>query len=185
MMLIMLYGHLGKTFGRVHKLDVKNPAEAVHALACTLDGFRKAVVDGGSYRVLIGGDPEGTPVENLLDPVPVKKSIRIVPVIAGSAKALNIVLGAILIVVGSYFGQGWMVNIGLSMVIGGVAQLLFAPKPAANSNNGVERVENKPSYSFDGAVNTAAQGNPVPLFYGGPLIIGSQVISAGLYTEQI
>ena len=73
-------------------------------------------------------------------------------------------------------------SIGFSMVMGGVSQMLFSP-PQAQSG-GMERPENKPSYAFDGAVNTAAQGNPVPLCYG-QLIVGSQVVSAGLSVEQI
>lgn len=43
-----------------------------------------------------------------------------------------------------------------------------------------DSAENKPSYNFNGAVNTTAQGNPVPLGYG-RMIIGSAVISAGIY----
>ncbi|WP_260627457.1 tail assembly protein [Pseudomonas protegens] len=42
---------------------------------------------------------------------------------------------------------------------------------------------NRPSYSFNGAVNTSVQGNPVPLLYG-RMIVGSAVISAGIYSED-
>jgi predicted phage tail protein len=66
-------------------------------------------------------------------------------------------------------------------MLGGVTQMLFSPKSAQS----VERPENRPSYSFDGAVNTTAQGSPVSVLYGGPLIVGSQVVSAGLSVEQI
>jgi predicted phage tail protein len=71
--------------------------------------------------------------------------------------------------------------IGWGLVLGGVSSLLFTPKthdPAAT-----ERPENKPSYAFNGPVNTTAQGNPVPVGYG-RLRVGSQVISAGLYVEE-
>jgi predicted phage tail protein len=57
--------------------------------------------------------------------------------------------------------------------------LFSAPKP-----QNIDRPANKPSYAFDGAVNTAAQGNPVPICYG-RLIVGSQVVSAGLVTEPL
>lgn len=186
MMTILLYGHLGKTFGRVHRYDVKSAAEAVRAMCVTLENFRQSVIDGGSYRVLVGGT-ESLPVEQLANPVSTKKTLRIVPVIEGASKGINIIIGAILVVVGLYFNIPFLVNIGASMIIGGVAQLLFAPKASAppGASNGVERPENRPSYAFDGAINTAAQGNPVSLLYGGPLIVGSQVISAGLATEQI
>ncbi|MNL81044.1 Bacteriophage lambda tail assembly protein I [compost metagenome] len=43
--------------------------------------------------------------------------------------------------------------------------------------------ENGASYNFNGPVNTTAQGNPVPLLYG-RMIVGSSVISAGIYAED-
>jgi predicted phage tail protein len=185
MMTVMLYGHLGRAFGRVHQYEVKNAAEAVRALCTTLKGFRQAVIDGGAYRVLVGGS-EALPVDRLHDPVSQRKTIRIVPVVAGASKGIGIIVGAVLIAVGYFFPGPWtpyLYNAGAAMIIGGVSQLLFAPKLAQPGAN--DRVENRPSYTFDGAVNTAAQGNPVPVLYGGPLIVGSQVVSAGLSVEQI
>ena len=58
----------------------------------------------------------------------------------------------------------------------------FAPTPKATEPS--ERPENKPSYSFNGAVNTTAQGHPVPVGYG-RLIVGSAVISAGIDVDEI
>lgn len=73
-------------------------------------------------------------------------------------------------------------SIGASLLLGGISQALTSTP--STSNQTVEAVSNRPSYAFDGAVNTAAQGNPVPVCYG-QLIVGSQVISAGLSVEQI
>ena len=42
---------------------------------------------------------------------------------------------------------------------------------------------NTPSYLFNGAVNTTAQGHPVPIGYG-RLIVGSAVISASIVTTE-
>lgn len=198
---VMLYGFLGRQFGRVHRYDVKTPAEAVKALSVTLQGFRKALVDGGAYRVLVGGKSE-LDRSKLRDPVSDRETIRIVPVVAGAGSGFGqIILGAAIIgaafftggasiAAGGFMSAGitttfWggiAVGIGSSLVLGGVSQMLFSPKQTQGT---VDRPENKPSSAFDGAVNTAAQGNPVPTFYGGPLIIGSQVISAGLSAEQI
>lgn len=198
---IMLYGFLGRKFGRVHRYDVRTPAEAVRAMTVTLDGFRKALVDGGAYRVLVGG-AQAIGREQLHDPGSDKETLRIVPVIAGSGRGLGqILLGAAIIgaafftggasvAAGGFLSAGitttfWggiAVGIGASLVLGGVSQLLFAPKTTSGT---ADRVENKPSFSFDGAVNTAAQANPVSILYGGPLRIGSQVVSAGLSVEQI
>ena len=58
---------------------------------------------------------------------------------------------------------------------------MLAPQP--KTPGAPERPENRPSYAFDGPVNTAAQGNPVPVCYG-RLIVGSQVVSAGMMAEE-
>lgn len=71
-------------------------------------------------------------------------------------------------------------GMGLSLVFSGVAAML-AP---SDSSDQLERPENRPSYIFNGAVNTYRQGNPVPVGYG-RLVIGSQVISAGLRAIDI
>lgn len=195
MKLILLYGFLGQRFGRVHRYDVKSPAEAVRALCCTVKGFRQALAKGGAYRVLVGGK-QGLTAPDTLNPVSDRESIRIVPVVAGAGRGLGqLIVGAALIyfagplggTLGGTFGVGAaaytsaFTSIGFSLVLGGVSQMLFAPKGVQGN---VERPENKPSFTFDGAVNTATQGNPVALLFGGPLIVGSQVISAGLSTEE-
>lgn len=198
MVTVLLYGFLGRQFGRVHRYDVRSPAEAVSALAATLDGFRPALVDGGSYRVVVGGR-DALELERISNPVSSRETIRIVPVVSGAGNGFGqAILGAALMwatggfaalgyagFAGAAAGTGlWAVgaSIGMSLMLGGVSQMLFAP-PKAESG-GVDRPENRPSYAFDGAVNTAAQGNPVSICYG-QLTVGSQVISAGLSVEQI
>lgn len=204
---ICLYGSLGQRFGRVHRYDVKTPAEAVRAMCATLDGFRVAIAQG-AYRVLIGGKA-ALDESKLQWPTSDRETIRFIPVVSGAGKGLGqIIVGAALIyfsggLAGAFGATGaaagvagagagaagflgvtaaTFTNLGVSLLIGGVAQMLFAPKQAQTGKN--ERPENTPSYSFDGAVNTAAQGNPVPVLYG-EVEIGSQVISAGLAAEQI
>jgi len=116
--------------------------------------------------------------------------------VGGASAVGRIILGAALIffapmAAGWVFGNTAMVGlatgiatfapqIGMALILGGVSQLLFSP-PQAQS---VERPENKPSFAFDGPVNTMQQGNPVPICYG-ELIVGSQVISAGFDTGDI
>ncbi|MEN5288529.1 tail assembly protein, partial [Stenotrophomonas lactitubi] len=71
------------------------------------------------------------------------------------------------------------------MVLGGVAQML-APQPKGLGAK--DSAENTPNYSMNGAVNTQAQGNPVPVAYGGHdtkgMFVGSAVISGGIYAED-
>lgn len=194
----MLYGFLGKQFGRVHRYDVATPSEAVRALSVTLKGFRQALIDGGAYRVMVGGKDALTQ-DRLAEPTSSRESIRIIPVVSGAGRGLGqIILGAAL-VVGAPYAAGWILGntaavglaigvakfgpmIGAALILGGASQMLFSPKQTAGTT---DRPENKPSFSFDGPVNTAAQGNPVAVLFGGPVNIGSQVISAGLSVEQI
>lgn len=181
MMTILLYGTLGRQFGRVHKYDVRTAAEAVRAMCVTLAGFRTALRNGGAYRVLVGGS-EALSKETLPHPITTKKTLRIVPVIGGASRGLGqTILGAVLITVGFITGNVYLVQGGVALTLGGVSQFLFSTKPSES----VDAPENKPSYAFDGAVNTAAQGNPISVLYGGPLIVGSQVGSAGLSVEQL
>lgn len=194
MMIVLLYGHLGARFGRVHRYAAHSPAEAVRALCATLPGFRRALVEGGAYRLLRGGR-EALGMDDLRAPHSERDTLRLVPVVAGAGKGLGQILLGAALVVGSFFVPSIglslggmqiftvgsiMRSIGTSLIFGGVSQAL-ASTPKSQQ---VEAVSNKPSYAFDGAVNTAAQGNPVPVCYG-RLIVGSQVISAGLSVEQI
>uniref|UniRef100_UPI003857ACFC hypothetical protein n=1 Tax=Lactococcus lactis subsp. cremoris TaxID=1359 RepID=UPI003857ACFC len=72
--------------------------------------------------------------------------IRIVPVISGSKRGgiLQTIIGAVMIVVGAYFGQGWLVQAGVGLVAGGVVQML---SPQAKGLKGREASENAPSYA--------------------------------------
>ena len=189
----MLYGFLGDKYGRVHHYEVSNVAEAVRAMCATLDGFRQAIVDGGYYKVLLGGkDRQGE--DNLNYPSSEKESIRIIPVIAGSGGVGKIILGAALIVasiyvpaLGATIGSTGVTfasvvgKIGFSLILGGVSQLLFKPPQPPKST---ERPENRPSFIFNGAVNTSRQGGAVPIAFG-EIITGSQVIGAGLDAQDI
>lgn len=194
MITVRLYGHLAKKFGRTHQFEVRTPREAVRALCANFPGFRGHVLQHNEpgYHVRVGKeyrDEEGLEY-------PASEEIKIVPAVGGASAVGRIILGAALIffapmAAGWVFANTAMVGlatgiatfapqIGMALVLGGVSQLLFSP-PQAQS---VERPENKPSFAFDGPVNTMQQGNPVPICYG-ELIVGSQVISAGFDTGDI
>lgn len=85
--------------------------------------------------------------------------------------------------VGAAFSTaGWsaLASVGVSLAAGGVVQMLSPQaKLSTDSNNG----DTSTSYVFSGAVNTTAQGNPVPLLYG-RMTVGSAVISAGIEAED-
>lgn len=191
---VKLLGELGKKFGRSFNLDVKTPAEAVRALSANFPEFKDYLLEsekrGIGYKVMVGKEPQ--PIEGLALPSG-KKDIKIVPIIMGSKSGMTqFVIGAALLVAAIYYPPMATVaygtttyativgSIGISMMIGGVVQML-TPIPKMDAS---ETPDNKPSYVFNGAVNTTAQGYPVPVGYG-RMIVGSAVISAGISTEEL
>lgn len=185
---VRLYGRLGATFGRRFRLAVTTPAEALRALAAQLPGFEQFLTEakdkGMGFAVFVGR--ENLKEDQLHTPAG-HDEIRFAPVLLGSKKngVFNIILGIVLVVIGvigNIYG-GWgtpFIQAGIGMIIGGVAQML-APTPKGNGAG--DRPENQPSYSFNGPVNTQAQGNPVPVAYG-KVVCGSAVVSAGITSED-
>ena len=195
MVTVILLGELGKTYGRRHRLAITSAAEAIRALVANFPSLERELVASGErgvgYRVLAGRD--ALTIDRLHDPVGLQ-NVTIAPVISGAGGdgLGQILLGVALLAVawwnpmgwaaaGSFLSQTTLYSIGTSMVLGGVAQMI-APTPKAPDPS--ERPENKPSYSFNGAVNTTAQGHPVPVGYG-RLIVGSAVISAGIDVDEV
>lgn len=190
---VRLYGELGKRFGRHHRFDVKSPAEALRALMANFKSFQAHMIAsearGIGYTVR-NGSFELASANEVTDPA--SGEIRIIPRVIGAGGALGrILIGAALVAAafllplsaaGTFtLGASLLAGVGVSLALGGVAQLL-APPPKSDEPS--ERPENKPSYLFNGPVNTTAQGQPVPIGYG-RLIVGGAVISAGITLEQL
>lgn len=195
---VRLYGKLGTRFGRVHRLAVASAAEAVRALCAIRPGFEKELMTsrdrGINYAVFLG--KRNIAEEEMLHPAG-REEIRIAPVLQGSGRGglFQTILGAAMMVFAMWAAggfsslaslsstlatEGWIgatAMMGMSMMLGGVMQLL---SPQMKGLSAGDSVENGASYTFNGAVNTTAQGNPVPLGYG-RMIVGSAVISAGIY----
>ncbi|MGP0910338.1 tail assembly protein [Serratia sp. CY81593] len=190
---IRLYGVLGTTFGRVHRLAVGSPQEAIKALCTVIPGFQNFLLRskelGLTFSVFEG--------KNELDKEHLSmpsngKDIRIAPITIGSKKAgvFQTILGAVLVVAGiaiSVLSSGTLSTFGAqmawaggAMMLGGVIQMLSPMQGGLASR---QDPDNKPSYAFGGPVNTIAQGNPVPILYG-KRRIGGAIISAGIYAED-
>ncbi|WP_419789922.1 tail assembly protein [Shewanella xiamenensis] len=182
---IKLSGSLAKKFGREHKrfLDTGTTTEAFSALKNTLKGFEGFIKEqaklGLRYAIFRNGRNVGEDEFYIAG----TREIRIVPVIAGSKRGgvLQTILGAVLVVVGVWLQNPYLLNTGVAMVAGGVVQML---SPQTKGLKGREAAENAPSYAFGGAVNTTAAGNPVGIGYG-KRRIGGAIISAGIYAEDI
>lgn len=182
---IYLRGELGRLFGRSHRLAVSSPAEAVRALCVICKGFKDFLnnsdKNGLVYKVLVGKEPQT--VEDLTMNHGAQKPYSFVPVLQGSKKtgAIQTIVGAVLVVVGAYFGNPFLVKMGAALIAGGVIQMLT---PTPKTPGPQEKPENNPGAYFNGAVNTTQQGQAVAVCYG-EVIAGSAVIGAGIHAERV
>jgi len=203
---IRLHGELGRLFGRMHRLAVQSSAEAVRALGVLFPEFQAYLASsrdrGLAFAVFYGKRNIG---EDELGHPPGNAEIRIAPVAQGSKNSggLQVVLGIALmaaatiatggvgglaiagaggwggaLAAGGFAGAAAMV--GLSLAIGGVAQMITGQQAKIDSS---ESVDNRPSYNFTGIKNTITQGNPVPLCYG-EMRTGSAQLSLGIRAED-
>jgi predicted phage tail protein len=181
---IFLSGPLIRLFGRIHyrELGSKSVGEAFKALKCTLDGFEAAIknLERKGMRFAIFRNRRNVPEKDFS--LGGTQEIRIVPVIAGSKRAgvLQTVIGTVLIAVGLYTGQTWLVQTGVALAAGGVVQLL---SPQASGLKQSASPDNAPSYAFGSAKNTTASGNPVPICIG-ERRWGGIIISASIYAQD-
>ena len=189
---IRIYGRLAKFLKRrKFEAEVSSAAEAVRFLVTNFPQLERHMADQ-HYRVSVGS--YDLSVEELHDPSG-QQEIKIVPVLAGAGAVGRILLGITLVaaaflfapsgpLAGGLFTLGaqavpFVAGIGLSLVLGGVAQLL-TPVPKVPSDS----TDPRKSYSFSGIQNTSRQGLPVPLVYG-EMLVGSVVVSAGIDTAQV
>ena len=197
---VRLYGKLGTKFGRIHRLAVSSAAEAIRALCALRPGFERELMTsrdrGIGYAVFL--DKKNLKQEQLIEEAD-NRDIRIAPILqgAGFGGIFQIIVGVALIAIacitagvgltaifsatasGSALATA-VAQFGLSMMFGGILQML-SPQPKGISAR--NSPANTPSYIFNGAVNTTVQGGAVPLGYG-RMIVGSAVISAGIYSAD-
>lgn len=183
---VKLYGQMRKRFGREFELAVSSPQEAIRALSNQIPGFKEYLFNskaaGLTFAVFIGKRNVGS---DDLDNPSGQDEIRIAPIIEGSKRGglFQTILGVALIAISviAPVTAPYLLGMGISMVLGGVVQML-SPQPKGIGAK--DDPNNMPSYTMNGAVNTQAQGNPVPLHYGGPNFVGSATISGGIFAED-
>lgn len=187
-----------KKYGN-HKFLAETPAQAIKAMLMQVPGFDKAFRAAGERGVMFSVRTEKrelkTPEELQMG---TPKIIRLIPKYAGGKNsgwtflAVAVILAATVFTGGAagYGAAGWFAagstsaavatSIAISLALGGITQLL-SPQPDGLSTKAA--VENRPSYAFGGPVNTTAQGQPVPLFYG-KREVGGAVVSASIVSED-
>jgi predicted phage tail protein len=184
---IKVYGQLAKEVGqRVFRAEVESVAEAVRFLIANFPHLEHLMADQ-YYRVSTGKHILSE--HELHHPVGDTEVISITPVIAGAGAIGRIIVG-VLLIAASFFIPGValfgvalapiVLGIGVSLVLGGVAQLL---SPVPSTQIGEKDPKAVESYSFSGIQNTSRSGLPIPIIYG-QVVVGSITISAGATIED-
>ncbi|EMD6814837.1 tail assembly protein [Citrobacter koseri] len=199
---LILDGRMAKKFGKRHQYHVADLREMLRAMCSQVPGFKKymseAHMKGIRFAFFNGKSNIGL---EEFDMTRWGDTYRIMPIIEGAKNAgvLQIVIGAVALVA-AFFTAGaslaaWgaamsagaitattvLTGIGVSMMLGGVVQLL-TPQPSFNTGAS-SSTDNKPNYAFGAPVNTVAMGYPVPVLYG-EREIGGAIISAGMYSSD-
>lgn len=200
---VILYGYLAKKYGRHHRFDVTSASEACRALQANFKTFFEDIRPG-QFAVIRGSRKTGEQLA--LEQVSMhmgNKPIHIVPVPrGGSSKGIfAIILGVALIAVSiltmnpeigfmaglasamptvTFLSHGAVLMMGAAMVLGGISQLIT---PTPEVNDYTQREQKKVSFLFNGSVNRMEQGGPVPILYGGPMEVGSVLVSGGVRVD--
>lgn len=179
---VHLHGHLGERFGRQFTLGVETPREAVRALAVQLPGF-EAAIRAGNWHVVRGplDDRDEVFEDGLELSLGAQRELHIIPAIEGANSGwVSVIVGVVLIAVGFVTANPALVAVGVGMAVGGIIQMTMQ-MPGVDETASTEQ---NASYIFNGPTNRSAQGVAVPRGYG-RLKIGSIVVSAGLFAEEM
>ncbi len=208
MVTIRLLGEAGRRYGRRFQLAVKTPAEAVRALCLQIPGLRQYLLESGEKGIawrVVTDHAEGLDEDQMLWPM--SKRLVLAPLPAGRGGVGKIIAGVALVAVAILFAPAGalagglftlgaqavpiVAGIGLSLVFGGVAELL-TPTPkmpsvkgiGGASSSGRDRDEQLNSFAFDKSNANTVQGDVVPVLYGERIIGALPVLSFGLELQN-
>ncbi len=170
---IHLGGQLGQIFGAKWELHVSSVAEAIRAIDANVKGkFRQYLLKDGHnkfYNVGIGKETVLIDKEELTNRSG-NADIFILPIVGGaSTGAGKIIAGVVLVIIGAFtsiYGGGYFIQAGVSLILGGIVQLLT---PVPNFNNNTEG-DSRGSNLFNGNASSVSQGGAVGLIYGRALV---------------
>lgn len=203
---IKVYGRLKKLLGwkdGVYFADVHSAAEVGKFLIANWPHLKKHIASQ-FYSIKCDGFAIGHEELNH----PIGREISIVPVVAGnifgfikrifSNPIVRIVVGAALVVAAPAFagmsigtfglGAGSIAvstivaGVGVSLALGGVAQLLTPDQPVPSTGSEMDPQSN---YSFSGIQNVSRAGVPLKICYGYEIFTGSVTISNQIDTVQV
>lgn len=181
---IILYGEMGKRFGREHKFSVKTAAEAIQAMCANFSGFRDYMKDAHKYGFGFSVSVGDNQIEKAKDttlPSSESEDIVITPLFFGSGGVVKIIIGAVLVTAGILLGWtgggSTLIPIGASLILNGTFELLAGPPRLPSTGGGLG--DSSQSFIFSGPENVTRQGGAVPVGYG-RMMVGSTAISAGI-----
>ena len=210
MVTIRLLGEAGRRYGRRFQLAVKTPAEAVRALCLQIPGLRQYLLESGEKGIdwrVVTDHAEGLEEDQMLWPM--SKRLVLAPLPAGRGGVGKIIAGVALVALAIFvlptaiaFGTIALSSlaapvgaIGLSLIFGGVSELL-TPTPkmpnvrgggfggGSSSTSGRDRDEQLNSFAFDKSNANTVQGDVVPVLYGERIIGALPVLSFGLELQN-
>jgi len=204
---IHLHGWIGEHSGPQFQMDVASPKEAVVALCTQIPGMIRHL-RLKDWQVFIGDPETGRDLdESELMFLGGSRDIHFVPVAAGGKKKGGIgkIIAGVALVAFSIWGAGLasplggvmgfdatilgtsitladVALFGVSMALSGLSSLL---SPTPEFAGPAKPADENRSALFRGPTNTAEQGGPIALPFGRGVEVGSTVISAGIWTEQV
>jgi predicted phage tail protein len=209
MVTIRLLGEVGRKFGRRFQLAVKTPAEALRALCVQIPELRQYLLESGEKGInwrVVTDHAMGLEEDQLLWPM--SKRMVLAPIPAGRGAVGRIVAGVALVAAAILFAPAGFLagglftlgaqavpivaGIGVSLIFGGVAELLTPTPKMPNVGGAVgggptagrSTEEQLNSFTFDKSNANSLQGEVVPVLYGERIIGALPVLSFGLELQN-
>lgn len=198
---IKLFGKIADHFGSDFSIDVKTPAEALRALDANMPGFIQYMHEN-KYAILlvdrdrIGEESAWTQItkENGLSSWG-DENLVIIPTADGDIGVIigvvaEAIVGSTTAAIGTAIGVSSLTvatavaTVIVYVAVFAIATLVSSAIVGDGDPADAEYADSKPSYIFNGPVNTTKQGHRMPILYGGPILVGSMVISARIITED-
>lgn len=190
MIKIHFLGVLGEKYTGT-TLDVSTPVEVMGLLEANSPGIRRDMIDCSYVMVIYNpsvddGNAVAIDHENSNIKIGSDDEVYFVPKPNGEGAMIFLLTSNIVIATGASTTTGYVLaGIAATAIVAagyiGIAMGLVALADAIMP--GLDEGKDDVGHIFSGAVNTSRQGDPVPVCYGGPIRVGSQVISISMSAD--
>ncbi len=198
---IRILGDIAEKYKDSWELDVLTPPEAIRAIEANRQGFIRDL-DGGEYVLVLvdeSNPDDSRQVANEESAVGWGDEILYIVPNAGGDWAAAVAIGAwaagTTVVAGAVVGGALavavtyaiaaVVMIAVTIAVSMIASLIVGSPGGVLGANDTEDSENKTSYIYNGVVNTARQGHRIPVCYGGPILVGSMILSSRINVQDV